>query len=113
MKNNFTFCASIKLKELEKMENLIDLFYKEHISDDDFKICISFRNMLDSFENNPKMNDLINTFAEFYDEILYPYCRLKMIVCKTFEEFDFEEIQYVMDKMKEVINILYDSYGMR
>ena len=31
---------------------------------------------------------------------------------QLFEEFDFEQIQYVMEKMKEIINIIYGEYGL-
>ena len=112
MKNNFNFNASIKMKDLEKMENLIDLFYREKIDNDDLKICVEFRNLLDKFDNMKfiKMYDLINNFAVFYEEVLLPYCKGK-IICDRFEEFDFEQVQYVMDKMKEIIFNLCGAYG--
>ena len=113
MKNNFNFNVSIKLKDLEKMENLINLFYNEKIDNEDLKICIEFRNLLDKFDNVRfiKMYDLIENFAIFYEDILLPYCKGK-IICDRFEEFDFEQIQYVMDKMKEIIYILSGQYGL-
>ena len=42
MRNNFTFCSSIKVKKLEKMEKAIDLLYSEKINNDDLKICVEF-----------------------------------------------------------------------
>ena len=113
MKNNFNFNASIKMKDLEKMENLINLFYGEKINNEDLKICIEFRNLLDKFDNMRfiKMYDLIENFATFYEDVLLPYCKGK-IVCDRFEEFDFEQVQYVMDKMKEIIFNLCGAYGL-
>lgn len=112
MKNNFNFNASIKMKDLEKMENLINLFYSEKIDNEDLKICIEFRNLLDKFDNMHfiKMYDLIENFATFYEDVLLPYCKGK-IICDRFEEFDFEQVQYVMDKMKEIIFNLCGAYG--
>ena len=112
MKNNFNFNASIKMKDLEKMENLIDLLYREKIDNEDLRICVEFRNLLNKFDYIKfiKMHDLIENFATFYEDILFPYCKGK-IVCDRFEEFDFEQVQYVMDKMKEIINDLCGAYG--
>jgi len=113
MKNNFNFNASIKMKDLEKMENLIDLFYREKIDNEDLSICVEFRNLLDKFDGMKfvKMYDLIDSFAVFYEKVLLPYCKGK-ILCEKFNEFDFEQVQFVMDKMKEIIGILCASYGM-
>ena len=113
MKNNFNFNASIKIKDLERMESVIDLLYREKIDNKDLKLCIAFRNLLDSYDNiaKPKMYDLVDDFASFYEDYLYPYCKGN-IVCDRIEEFDFEHVQYVMDKMKEIIGIIYGSYGL-
>jgi len=113
MKNNFTYSASIKLKDLEKMEKAIDLLYSEKLDNDDLHICVAFRNLLDGFDGVGyiKMYDLIDKFADFYQMFLRPWCKGK-IVCENFEEFDFEQVQYIMDKMKEVISIIYGEYGL-
>ena len=58
-----------------------------------------------------KMYDLIDAFANFYETFLYPYCKGN-IICERIEEFDFEHVQYVMDKMKEIIYILSGQYGL-
>lgn len=113
MKNNFNFNASIKIKDLEKMEKVINLLQNEKIQNEDTKICINFKNLLNSFDNisTIKMADLIESFANFYGDFLFPYCKNK-IVCQRFEEFDFEQVQYVMDKMKEIIYNLSGQYGL-
>lgn len=113
MKNNFTFCASIKVKELEKMTKTIEVLNKENISNNDLDILLGFKNLLDKFDDfSPKMYELIDSFASFYEAFLVPYCKEKLIMCERFEEFDFEQIQYVMEKMKEIINIIYGEYGL-
>lgn len=113
MKNNFNFNASIKIKDLEKMEKVINLLQNEKIQNEDSAICIAFENLLNSFDNISviKMADLIDSFAKFYEEFLFPY-RKDKIICQRFEEFDFEQVQYVMDKMKEIIYNLSGQYGL-
>lgn len=115
MRNNFTFSASIKLKKLDRMENLIDFLYSEKVSNDDLEICKSFRNLLDSFDKDLKSiktYEVIDSFANFYENKLLPYCRNKLIIIDRFECFDFEQTQYVMDKMSEIIDILCGEYGI-
>lgn len=113
MKNNFNFNASIKMKDLEKMEKVISLLENEKVQNEDTELCIAFRNLLNSFDNTPnvKMADLLEAFINFYGDFLYPYCKRK-IQCQWFEEFDFEQVQYVMDKMKEIIYIISGKYGL-
>ena len=73
----------------------------------------SMENLLNRFDDIPKikMYDLVDAFADFYEVFLYPYCK-ETIGCKRFEEFDFEQVQYVMDKMKEIIYTLSGQYGL-
>lgn len=113
MRNNFNFNVSIKMKDLDKMESLLNLLDNEKIDNEDYQLCIGFKNLLNSFNNTPKVKlyDLINSFAQFYETFLYPYCKGK-IMCEYFTEFDFEQIQYVMDKMKEIIYTLSGQYGL-
>lgn len=113
MKNNFNFNASIKVKDLDKMEKVLNLLTEEGIKNEDFNICVAFENLLNQFDNTPKvkMYDLVDAFAHFYEDVLYPYCKGK-IICERFEEFDFEQVQYVMDKMKEIIYTLSGQYGL-
>ena len=115
MRNNFTFCSSIKIKKLEKMEDVIDLLYSEKINNDDLKICINFRNILDNFDMDIKQiksNDVIEAFYNFFEKELTPYCKKELIVCEKFKYFDFEQTQYVFDKMGEIIDILCGKYGI-
>lgn len=115
MRNNFTFCSSIKVKKLDKMENIIDLLYNEKIENDDLQICILFRNMLDSFDMDIKQIrsfDVIEKFNDFYEKILTPYCRKEALGINHFEFFDFEQTQYVFDKMSEIIDILCEKYDV-
>ena len=115
MRNNFTFCSSIKVKKLEKMEDVIDLLYSEKIGNDDLKICIDFRNLLDKFDVDIKQirsNDVIESFYNFFEEKLKPYCKEELIMCEKFEYFDFEQTQYVFDKMGEIIDMLCGKYGV-
>ena len=113
MKNNFTFNASIKIKDLDKMEKVLNLLAQEGVKNKDSEICVAFKNLLNRFDDIPKvkMYDLVDAFADFYEVFLYPYCK-ETIGCKRFEEFDFEQVQYVMDKMKEIIYILSGQYGL-
>ena len=67
MRNNFTFSASIKLKKLDKMENLIDFLYSEKVSNDDLEICKLFRDLLDSFDKDLKS---IKTY-EVIDSLIF------------------------------------------
>ena len=115
MRNNFTFCSAIKVKKLDKMEEVIDLLYSEKINNDDLRICVTFRNLLDSFDKDIKQiksNDVIEAFFTFFENILVPYCKTELIICNKFEYFDFEETQYVFDKMSEIIDILCGKYGI-
>lgn len=115
MRNNFTFCSSIKVKKLEKMEDVINLLYTEKIDNDDLQICREFRNMLDLFDKDIKQikcYDVIEKFGDFYDDFLAPYCKKELIICNKFEYFDFEQTQYVFDKMGEIIDILCSKYGI-
>lgn len=113
MKNNFNFNASIKVKDLDKMEKVLDLLTEEGIKNKDTEICIAFENLLNQYDNTSKikMYDLIDAFANFYENLLYPYCKGE-IICERLEEFDFEHIQYVMNKMKEIIYNLSGKYGL-
>ena len=113
MKNNFNFNASIKMKDLDKMEKSIELLTKEKIENEDLKICLAFESLLSKFDDEPKikMFELVDAFADFYEDILYPYCKGK-IICERFDEFDFEQVQYVMDKMKEIIYTIAGQYGL-
>ena len=113
MKNNFNFNASIKVKDLDKMKKVLDLLTQEGIKNKDSEICIAFENLLNQYDDvvKVKMYDLIDAFAKFYEDYLYPYCKGK-IICERIEEFDFEHVQYVMDKMKEIIYILSGQYGL-
>jgi hypothetical protein len=115
MRNNFTFCSSIKKKYLEKMEDVIDLLYSEKLDNEDLEICVNFRNMLDSFDEDIKKissADVIDKFFNFYEEILVPYCKKEQLGYKTFEFFDFEQTQFVFDKMTEIIEILVQKYNV-
>ena len=113
MKNNFNFNASIKVKDLDKMEKVLDLLTQEGIKNKDSESCIAFKNLLNQFDDTPKvkMYDLIDAFANFYETFLYPYCKGN-IICERIEEFDFEHVQYIMDKMKEIIYNLSGQYGL-
>lgn len=113
MKNNFNFNASIKVKDLDKMEKLLSFLASENVENKDTQICIAFKNLLNSFDEitDLKMFELIDAFANFYEYFLFPYCKDE-IICKKFNEFDFEQVQYVMDKMKEIIYNLCGKYGM-
>ena len=113
MKNNFNFNASIKVKDLDKMEKVLGLLTQEGIKNKDSEICVAFENLLNQFDDTSKvkMYDLIDAFANFYETFLYPYCKGN-IICERIEEFDFEHVQYVMDKMKEIIYILSGQYGL-
>ena len=115
MRNNFTFCSSIKVKKLDKMEDIINLLYGEKINNDDLIICISFRNLLDEFDKDIKQIksfDVIEKFNDFYDKILVPYCKKEVIGIDKFVYFDFEQTQYVFDKMGEIIDIIGGKYGV-
>lgn len=115
MRNNFTFCSSIKVKKLDKMEEIINLLYGEKIDNDDLKICVEFRNMLDLFDKDIKQVksfDVIEKFNDFYDKILVPYCKKELIMVDKFEYFDFEQTQYVFDKIGEIIDVIGDKYGV-
>ena len=115
MRNNFTFCSSIKVKKLEKMEDVIDLLYSEKLENEDLQICVLFRNMLDSFDKDIKLiksNDVIEAFYNFYETSLKPYCKKEVLACEKFEYFDFEQTQFVFDKMGEIIDILCGKYGL-
>jgi len=113
MKNNFNFNASIKVKDLDKMEKLLSFLASERVENKDTQICIAFKNLLNKFDDVPKikMYDLIDAFANFYETFLYPYCKGN-IICERFDEFDFEQVQYVMDKMKEIIYTIAGQYGL-
>ena len=115
MRNNFTFCSSIKVKQLDKMEDIINLLYGEKINNDDLQICLMFRNLLDLFDKDIKQIksfDVIEKFNDFYDKVLIPYCKKELIVIDKFEYFDFEQTQYVFDKMGEIIDIIGGKYGV-
>lgn len=115
MRNNFTFCSAIKVKKLEKMEDVIDLLYFEKINNDDLKVCVAFRDLLNSFDKDIKQiksNDVIEAFFTFFENILVPYCKKELIIYNKFEYFDFEQTQYVFDKMGEIIDILCGKYGL-
>ena len=115
MRNNFTFCSSIKVKKLDKMEEIINLLYGEKIDNDDLTICIEFRNMLDLFDKDIKQIqsfEVIEKFNDFYDKILVPYCKKELIMVYKFAYFDFEQTQYVFDKMGEIIDIIGGKYGI-
>ena len=115
MRNNFTFCSSIKVKKLDKMEDIINLLYGERIENDDLTICVEFRNMLDLFDKDIKQIksfDVIEKFNDFYDNFLVPYCKKELIMCDKFEYFDFEQTQCVFDKMSEIIDIIGGKYGI-
>ena len=58
MKNNFNFNASIKVKDLDKMEKVLDLLTQEGIKNKDSEICIAFKNLLNQFDDTPKVNGL-------------------------------------------------------
>ena len=113
MRNNFNFNASIKVKDLDKMEKLLSFLASERVENKDTQICIEFKNLLNKFNDIPKvkMYDLIDAFANFYETFLYPYCKGN-IICERIEEFDFEHVQYIMDKMKEIIYNLSGQYGL-
>lgn len=116
MRNNFTFCSSIKAKKLNQMENIIDLLYSEKIENDDLQICIMFRNLLDGFDKDIKeisTFDMIEKFNDFYEKVLTPYCRKEALGINRFEYFDFEQTQYVFDKMGEIIEILSEKYDVK
>ena len=113
MKNNFNFNASIKVKDLDKMEKLLSFLASERVENKDTQICIAFEKLLNQFDDTPKvkMYDLIDAFANFYETFLYLYCKGN-IICERIEEFDFEHVQYIMDKMKEIIYNLSGQYGL-
>ena len=101
MRNNFNFNASIKVKDLDKMEKLLSFLASERVENKDTQICIAFENLLNQFDDTPKvkMYDLIDAFANFYETFLYPYCKGN-IICERIEEFDFEHVQYIMEDRK-------------
>jgi hypothetical protein len=107
MRNNFTFNASIKKKELDRMLQLIEFMKREnHLSSNEGKILIEFKKLLDSFDMDIKMIemfDVIDSFFGFYDKTLYPYCEQKNIQCDSIDEFGWSDVQYVMDKMCGII----------
>lgn len=113
MRNNFNFNASIKVKDLDKMEKLLVFLADEKVENKDTQLCVTFKNLLNSFDGltDLKLYDLVDAFANFYEFFLLPYCKGE-IICKKFDEFDFEQVQYVMDKMKEIIYNLCGKYGM-
>lgn len=116
MRNNFTFCSSIKIKKLEKMTKIINLLTSENTNNEDLKICVLFKSLLDSFDVNIKdikSIDVIESFVDFYEKILLTYCKNEVLPIKKFEYFDFEQTQYVFDKMGEIIDILGDKYDVR
>ena len=115
MRNNFTFCSSIKVKKLDKMEDVINLLYGEKIDNDDLHICVKFRDLLDSFDKDIKLIksfDVIEQFNDFYEKEMIPYCKNAVILCDKFDYFDFEQTQYVFDKMGEIIDIICGKYGL-
>jgi hypothetical protein len=116
MRNNFTFCSGIKMKKLEKMEFIMKLLFNEKLSEsNDYKILSDFHSLLDSFNKDMKLIKsyyVIDKFYEFYDRILIPYCRKELITIDKFEYFDFEQTQYVFDKMGEIIDIIGSKYGV-
>ena len=116
MRNNFTFCSSIKIKKLEKMEDIINLLITEKTTNDDLQICQLFKNLLNSFDKDIKnitTNEVIEKFGDFYEKILVPYCRKEVFGIENFQYFDFEQTQYVFDKMGEIIDTLGDKYNIR
>ena len=116
MRNNFTFCSSIKMKKLERMEGVINLLISENTNNEDLRICTLFKNLLDNFDINIKdikSNDVIESFADFYEKVLIDYCKKEVLPIKKFECFDFEQTQYVFDKMSEIIDIIGDKYDVR
>ena len=116
MRNNFTFCSSIKIKKLERMENIIKLLTSENLNNEDLKLCTIFKVLLDKFDvnmNEISSNDVIVSFNDFFENYLTPYCKKEVILIKNFEYFDFEQTQYVFDKMAEVIDIIGDKYNVR
>ena len=114
MTNNFVFNASIKLKNLNKMNNVLRLMENENINNNDYQCLSCFKNLLNSFDSNPKnvkMFDVIDKFCSFYENVLSVYCKDNLIMYNKIEEFEWEDVQYIMDKMIEVIDIVFMKYG--
>lgn len=115
MRNNFTFNASIKVKELNKMNTILNFMKSENLNNKDTAILNAFGYILNQFEGDIhtiKMYDVLDAFATFYEEILVPYCKEELIMCTRFEEFEWECVQFVMDKMAEIITIIQSKYGV-
>ena len=115
MRNNFTFCSGIKAKKLDQMERVINLLCSEKMENDDLQICLAFRNLLDKFDKDIKeirSYEVIDEFGKFYEDFLREYCKREKLGFKEFDYFDFEQTQYVFDKMGEIIDILYGKYGL-
>lgn len=114
MTNNFVFNASIKLKNLNKMNSVLRLMENENINNNDYQCLSCFKNLLNSFDSNPKnvkMFDVIDKFCSFYENVLSVYCKDNLIMYNKIEEFEWEDVQYIMDKMIEVIDIVFMKYG--
>ena len=114
MTNNFVFNASIKLKNLNKMDSVLRLMENENINNNDYQCLLCFKNLLNSFNSNPKnvkMFDVIDRFCSFYENVLSVYCKDNLIRCDKIEEFEWEDVQYIMDKMIEVIDTVFMKYG--
>lgn len=115
MTNNFVFNASIKLKNLNKMNTVLHLMNNENIDNNsDYQCLLYFKNLLNSFDSNSKnikMFDVIDKFCSFYENVLSIYCKDNLIMCDKIEEFEWEDVQYVMNKMVEIIDIVFMKYG--
>lgn len=115
MTNNFVFNASIKLKNLNKMNTVLHLMNNENIDNNsDYQCLLYFKNLLNSFDSNSKnikMFDVIDKFCSFYENVLSVYCKDNLIMCDKIEEFEWEDVQYVMNKMIEIIDIVFMKYG--
>lgn len=115
MRNNFNFNASIKLKDLEKMKRIYEVLQQEKVENHDTMILQEFEKLLNSFDSAmPKMDILIESFYLFYENILKNYSKVNYNVkVEKFDYFDFEQIQYVMDKMKEIISLIGETYNIK
>lgn len=115
MINNFTFNASIKVKEINKIISILQFMKNENVNNKDTAILNSFIYMLNGFNDDIhklKLFDVLDEFATFYENLMCHYCKEELIECKTINEFEWEDVQYIMDKMVEIISHIQSKYGI-
>ena len=97
------------------MNTVLHLMKNENIDNNsDYRCLLCFKNLLNSFDSNSKnikMFDVIDKFCSFYENVLSIYCKDNLIMCDKIEEFEWEDVQYVMNKMVEIIDIVFMKYG--